>query len=73
MFDDAADETAYPEKTVLCCFCGTAVRNEEIDPCQLVVTTNSGQWQVWFCHARCFKSHLVSLPNAPDFFSPTHF
>jgi hypothetical protein len=72
MADDNTDDSV-PEKNVLCCFCGSSIANGDVDPCQLVVTTNSGQWQVWFCHGQCFKSHLGSLPEASGFFAPAHF
>jgi hypothetical protein len=29
-----------------------------------------GKWQVWFCHAACFKDRLATLPDMPGFFDP---
>lgn len=67
------DQNSLGQMNVLCCFCASPIANNANEPCQLVVTTNSGLWQVWYCHASCFKNRLGSMPDAPDFFSPAHF
>jgi hypothetical protein len=41
-----------------CCFCGLAIASTDIDPCRVEVSTNRGRWQVWFCHAECFKERI---------------
>ena len=53
-----------------CCFCGEQIKPTEIDPCRVQVTTESGKWQVWYCHAACFKQRLVDHPMD---LSPAHF
>ena len=50
----------------LCCFCAQPVDAWLVEPCRVTVETQAGNWQVWYCHARCFKSRLASLPDAPD-------
>ena len=52
-----------------CCFCGDAIEESEKDPCRLTVETRTGKWQVWFCHATCFRQQLVTDPNL----EPAHF
>jgi hypothetical protein len=52
-----------------CCFCGATCEEGEHDPCRVTVETSEGKWQVWFCHARCFKALLKT-----DFgLEPAHF
>jgi hypothetical protein len=54
-----------------CCFCGESIHGNDIDPCRLKVETSSGNWQVWFCHAACFKNRLTD--NEELDLSPAHF
>ncbi|MFZ1702000.1 MAG: hypothetical protein WBO10_14015 [Pyrinomonadaceae bacterium] len=54
-----------------CCFCGKDILESPIDPCTISVETAGEKWQVWFCHAACFKSRLIS--NAEPDLSPAHF
>jgi len=56
-----------------CCLCGQPIIQSAIDPCRVTVETQAEQWQVWFCHAECFKGRLVDPPDAPGFFEPAHF
>lgn len=56
-----------------CCFCAQDIEPTEVDPCRVSVETQADKWQVWFCHARCFKAKLTDLPGAPGFFAPAHF
>lgn len=52
-----------------CCFCGQPIADSEHNPCRVTVETRKEKWQVWFCHAECFRSRL-----APDtLFEPAHF
>ena len=45
-----------------CCFCGQQIKSGEIDPCRLTIATTRERWQVWFCHAECFRSRLTDDP-----------
>ncbi len=54
-----------------CPFCGKLIDESEIDPCRVTVETKSGKWQVWYCHAECFKSRIVG--NDYMDLSPAHF
>ena len=54
-----------------CCFCGGEIEPSEIDPCSAAVETASGKWQMWFCHAECFKTRLVK--DSYMDMSPAHF
>ena len=56
-----------------CCFCGLEIQLSDVDPCRIQVSTASGKWQVWFCHAACFKQRIKNPPEAPGFFDPAHF
>ena len=56
-----------------CCFCGQPLAPSQTDPCRVTVETHAGAWQVWFCHAQCFKARLASPPEHPDLFEPAHF
>jgi len=50
-----------------CCFCGKDIAPTEIDPCNVQVTTQMDRWQMWFCHALCFKQRLAHMPpDGPD-------
>lgn len=44
-----------------CCFCGKRIESNSIEPCRLTVETQSGRWQVWWCHAECFKAQITKL------------
>lgn len=46
-----------------CCFCGLPIEPTSVEPCRLTVQTQSGGWQVWFCHAECFRSRITKLPD----------
>jgi hypothetical protein len=37
------------------------------------VSTAGGKWQMWFCHAACFKQRIVNPPDAPGLLDPAHF
>ena len=53
-----------------CVFCGEQIAPREIDPCSITVETQAGKWQVWYCHADCFKQRIAKI----DFdLSPAHF
>ena len=54
-----------------CCFCGRDVPGTVVDPCSVKVETATKNWQVWFCHASCFKERLANRPDG--LFSPAHF
>jgi hypothetical protein len=62
-----------------CCFCGKSIEEhapEENapDPCRITVETAGGKWQVWFCHAACFRERLSNSPDLPlGFLDPAHF
>jgi len=56
-----------------CCFCGLRIATTRIDPCRVTVETEEGKWQLWYCHAACFKERLAALPEHPGFFDPAHF
>jgi ribonuclease HI len=56
-----------------CCFCGLRIQPSSVDPCRVQVATASGKWQVWMCHAACFKQRITNPPEAPGFFDPAHF
>jgi ribonuclease HI len=56
-----------------CCFCGLQIEPSNVDPCRVQVTTTSGKWQVWVCHAACFKQRIKNPVEAPGLFDPAHF
>lgn len=56
-----------------CCFCGLGIQPSPVDPCRVQVSTASSKWQVWFCHAACFKQRIKNAPEAPGLFDPAHF
>ncbi len=56
-----------------CCFCGRDIEKSSVDPCSVSVETSGGKWQVWKCHALCFRERLAELPEAPGLFEPAHF
>ena len=43
-----------------CCFCGSDIGATETDPCSVTVETVAGKWQVWYCHAECFKTRIAA-------------
>ena len=54
-----------------CVFCGKTIDAFEIDPCKVTVTTRAGEWQVWWCHAACFKDRIAKdtlIDLSPEFF-----
>ena len=56
-----------------CCLCGSEIHLTETDPCELTVSTASGNLQVWWCQGACFKAALTDPPDAPGFFEPAFF
>jgi hypothetical protein len=54
-----------------CCFCGQQISAAGVDPCRVRVETSHSLWQVWFCHAKCFRERIVDDPNLD--LSPAHF
>jgi hypothetical protein len=56
-----------------CCFCGNVINAEGPDPLEVNVTTATGKWQVWWCHAACFKAQITDPPGAEGYFAPAHF
>lgn len=56
-----------------CCFCAKAIASSTTDPCRVAVETVTGKWQVWFCHAACFKERLTDPPECPGMVEPAHF
>jgi hypothetical protein len=56
-----------------CCFCGKPIKESKPDPCRVTVETSEGEWQVWHCHAKCFRERLATIPEAPTLFDPAHF
>ncbi len=54
-----------------CCFCGKDIALTNTDPCRITVETSSEKWQVWFCHAECFKTKIFK--HAQIDLSPAHF
>jgi hypothetical protein len=54
-----------------CCFCGEMIEETKIDPCRITVEIKNGLWQVWFCHAQCFKERIAK--NDYIDLSPAHF
>ena len=56
-----------------CCLCGEPIEKSEIDPCSLTVSTVKDKWQVWYCHAACFRIRLTDDPELRGLFDPVHF
>jgi hypothetical protein len=54
-----------------CCFCAQEIEPTDVDPCSVRVETVRGRWQVWFCHAECFRERITT--DAPMDLSPEHF
>lgn len=54
-----------------CCFCGKMIEDSDVDPCSVKVETAGGKWQVWCCHALCFKALIAETPHID--MSPAHF
>lgn len=42
-----------------CLFCGQLIDEVGVDPCSVTVETSTGAWQVWSCHAECFRAKIV--------------
>lgn len=57
----------------LCLFCGNEIEASAPDPIEVTATTATGKWQVWWCHAACFKANITDPPDAEGFFAPAHF
>jgi hypothetical protein len=56
-----------------CCFCGETITASEVDPCRVTVSTKTEKWQVWYCHASCFKGLLTHDPKFMGLFDPAKF
>ncbi len=56
-----------------CCFCALDIESSVTEPCRVTVETATGKWQVWFCHAACFKGLLTDPPGFPGMVEPAHF
>jgi len=56
-----------------CCFCARDIEPSDVNPCRVQVSTAGGKWQVWMCHAACFKERIKSPPEAPGLMDPAHF
>jgi hypothetical protein len=56
-----------------CCFCAKEIIENDVEPCRITVETVTGKWQVWACHAACFKEKLTDPPECPGLFEPAHF
>ena len=41
-----------------CCFCGVSIEETGADPCRIIVEPATGGFQVWRCHAACFKGRI---------------
>ena len=54
-----------------CPFWGELIEETELDPCSITVTTRKDLWQLWHCHAECFKQRIVENPYVD--LSPAHF
>jgi hypothetical protein len=53
-----------------CCFCGKEIVPTDKDPCRVTVETAKGRWQVWFCHAACFRERVIDSVEVD--LSPVH-
>jgi hypothetical protein len=56
-----------------CCFCGREISQSQTDPCSITVSTVGEKWQIWYCHAGCFRSLLSDDPECQGLFDPVHF
>lgn len=54
-----------------CCFCNQEIERSDVDPCCVTVETVDGSWQVWRCHARCFRERVFSRDDG--LFDPANF
>jgi hypothetical protein len=54
-----------------CCYCNRQIESTKIDPCMVKVQTRDGLWQVWHCHARCFRERIFAREDG--LFDPAHF
>ena len=52
-------------------FCNQEIERSDVDPCCVTVETVDGRWQVWRCHARCFRERVFSRDDG--LFDPEHF
>ena len=70
-----AEENVTPHEVKWgpCCFCAQEIAQTSTDPCRVTVETAGGKWQVWFCHAECFKKQLSGHPELQGMFPPAHF
>ena len=70
---EASENIAATVEWGPCCFCGDAIARTGPNPCRLTVETEQEKWQVWFCHAACFKARLVQRPELLGLLDPAHF
>jgi len=54
-----------------CCFCNGQIERSDADPCRVAVETREGKWQVWYCHADCFRERVFAREDG--LFDPAHF
>jgi len=47
-----------------CYFCARDIEPSDVNPCRVQVSTAGGKWQVWMCHAACFKER-INPPSGP--------
>lgn len=68
---------AMPDETKVewgpCCFCGLPIDTTKINPCRVTVETAEGRFQVWWCHAACFKELLSDRPELMGMMEPAVF
>lgn len=65
---------AAPPFGVMCCFCGKPIEGKPPDPCRVTVEIcEEGKWQLWYCHASCFRERLTDPSGAPGLFEPRYF
>ena len=59
-----------------CCFCGKQIEASDglgPDPCRVTDETAKVKWQVWSCHAACFRERLAKPDGYPEaFLAPAH-
>jgi len=54
-----------------CCFCNEQIAASNTDPCTITVSTKDERWQVWYCHAKCFRDRLFGREDG--MFEPANF
>jgi hypothetical protein len=54
-----------------CCFCNEPIASSNTDPCRVTVSTTNDRWQVWYCHATCFRDRLFNREDG--MFEPAMF